>query len=1649
MSENKREVFISYRRSDNANNYVEKLHKSLEEMLGKGVFFDQKDLWKWSKDGFPLDLRNAIDNCYCFLCIVSQDYLTLREGVDWCEEELKHAKERHVPVVAIVLDNATETGDFKRINPEGSNHCRTDGKEPSEHDKLISWLKSKTAEFSVGFDTSSESVDENSLRRIVELIFNTMFLDGQRTSFDEFLNKQTFTKEDVGESIREDIKDWITFNIKKQKTNEELQREKEESDRMGLPFAANLDYGESDMNGFLKGLENEKRAVITGDAGQGKSIYLKQLCNKLSEVLLERQYSRNELFPIYAELKRIDGCLTVDNDIIDAIARATQNGMTKEMLKCVIRNGMPCFLFDGIDEISPERFIAIKALLESCDDLTKENVRMVFTSRPGQQWIANNSDATMKSIVEGNVGDVIVRRWKLDAISNDIFDSFAKQVFNAIPKDEVQDSKATAEEFIGALKAKENEDKRYVTISRNTFMLKMVSKYFAINKSLPNTKIEAFDHAVNDIVDRDIKREKAQGNDIESSFAENVKQVLGKIAFELYKAKDGNDTRGKFVANDAGVKGVIEGQFKRNEEKIEKVDKFFDKHKLIDQNGFAHDLFACYYCAFYIYKKLDENQKFGLKEFAYAKDHMEKDYWRGVVEMLICLIEYNANGEWQEEYQELLDTMLTSMQTEVKDPDYDLLCEAIVQFIDEENRALAEKNLILGMLERGERGIKSFDTETYTCSDGANPYDELFYFVAWYDLLFGLKSIDESDLKGSNKKGKISAIQAHLFNELCEIVHIGNDGVYEDEELVDRYSIVFCEAASTDRFVDNLITEKGLDLNGENIVGHITIYAPEDFMVLYGNVTSISVHIEDDLNICNICHKLKYINADCERYIEKDNCLIESASGTCVLVSNLFSGFPEEVKIVNQCAFNGCREISKLILAKNIEEIKMPLFILNNTIEEIVNDGNENFIVSNNCVIKDKTIVVGCKNSIIANDGSVVAIGQNAFGSCLSLEYIDIPSNIEIIRRGAFGGCLELESITISTGVRIIEEGAFSGCKKLKTIDIDKNNKSFSTDGNCLIDIERKTLLWGNKDTVIPDSGEVEIIGAFAFAVTVDLESISLPKSIRIIENGAFINCFNLSSITIPENVTKIGDCAFGNCQQIKEISIPKSVESIGWYAFSNCIKLEKLTINEGLKYISRYAFFVTSLKDLNLPDSVYFIGEEAFSQCKELVNIHINDTSQLKMIEENAFLGTAWLDNQKDDLVYVGKVAYEYRNNENQQIDIKDGTLGIAAHMFEGHEEITDVQIPDSVIWIGESAFEDCVGLTKISFPRSVLRISERAFANCNGIERIDCCDGQIEIKKDAFIGCDKIKTIVARATNVVTISNQCEGIDVSVKVLGRYIGDNAFESVGNVVLIVVDDTIKTIGKQAFMNCANLEVISIGNSVSIIGEDAFKGCDKLARVNVSSIQQYCSMKYANVFSFPLNGNYEIEREVSLRINDDEPGREIIIPEGTNMIPPFAFSKCQCIEKVYLSNSVVGIGSLAFLGCVNLKEFDFGENPKMEVIGSNAFVCSGIERLVIPSNVERIGVQAFAGCNKLNYVAIPKAMKVIQKSTFAGCEVLISVFYGGTEEQWGDIDIGEDNECLLNAKRYYYSENEPIGVENIGESWHFAEDGKTPIVWGE
>lgn len=60
-----------------------------------------------------------------------------------------------------------------------------------------------------------------------------------------------------------------------------------------------------------------------------------------------------------------------------------------------------------------------------------------------------------------------------------------------------------------------------------------------------------------------------------------------------------------------------------------------------------------------------------------------------------------------------------------------------------------------------------------------------------------------------------------------------------------------------------------------------------------------------------------------------------------------------------------------------------------------------------NCLIetKSKTLIAGCKNSIIPDDGSVTSIGEYAFDQCGWLGYFTIPKSVTFIEKYAFTYC--------------------------------------------------------------------------------------------------------------------------------------------------------------------------------------------------------------------------------------------------------------------------------------------------------------------------------------------------------------------------------------------------------------------------------------------------------------------------------------------------------------------------------------------------------------------------------------------------------------------------------------------------------------------
>ena len=138
---------------------------------------------------------------------------------------------------------------------------------------------------------------------------------------------------------------------------------------------------------------------------------------------------------------------------------------------------------------------------------------------------------------------------------------------------------------------------------------------------------------------------------------------------------------------------------------------------------------------------------------------------------------------------------------------------------------------------------------------------------------------------------------------------------------------------------------------------------------------------------------------------------------------------------------------------------------------------------------------------------------------------------------------------------------------------------------------------------------------------------------------------------------------------------------------------LKEITIEEGVKEID--TFFGDNLSNITIPNSITSIVRHTFEDTK-------------------------WYNNQPDGLVYAGKVAYKYKGNmpSYTNIEIKQGTKGIADHAFDQCRNLSDIIIPNSVTSIGNAAFNDCINLSNITIPNNVTSIGRYVFFNCYGLK-------------------------------------------------------------------------------------------------------------------------------------------------------------------------------------------------------------------------------------------------------------------------------------------------------------------------------------------
>lgn len=412
---------------------------------------------------------------------------------------------------------------------------------------------------------------------------------------------------------------------------------------------------------------------------------------------------------------------------------------------------------------------------------------------------------------------------------------------------------------------------------------------------------------------------------------------------------------------------------------------------------------------------------------------------------------------------------------------------------------------------------------------------------------------------------------------------------------------------------------------------------------------------------------------------------------------------------------------------------------------------------------------------------SVKNIGESAFRGCSGLTSIKISDSVKNIGRSAFWGCSELTSIKIPDSVTSIGEYAFANCTKLASIIIPENIKDLN------VNVFEGTAYLNNPGAIY--------IGNTLYKYN-DYEggiSLTIKDGIEKIDQGIFSNCEYLTSIIMPDTVTEVASYAFINCTSLTSVKLSSNINEISNYTFSGCTSLSNIVIPASVVNIGDSAFeSCTSLTNIKIPAKVESIGNNAFKDCTSLSEITFLDNN-IDNIDRTAFDNTAWLNNQNDGVIYIGKLLYCYKGKmpSNTTITVKDGTEAIEAGAFAEKKELIGVVLPNSVKTLEEGAFYGCTNLSSINIPDSVEYVGY-----------------------DAFQG-------------TAWLNNQNDGVVYIGKILYCYKG----EMPSNTTITVKEGTTSIAGI-CFAECTNLISITIPKSVTYIGMGAFYMCDNLKTIN-------------------------------------------------------------------------------------------------------------------------------------------------------------------------------------------------------------------------
>lgn len=356
------------------------------------------------------------------------------------------------------------------------------------------------------------------------------------------------------------------------------------------------------------------------------------------------------------------------------------------------------------------------------------------------------------------------------------------------------------------------------------------------------------------------------------------------------------------------------------------------------------------------------------------------------------------------------------------------------------------------------------------------------------------------------------------------------------------------------------------DVAFEDADGLRNIYIPNSIKEIEANAFAFcgnlqGVYIDDLANWCEIKFGNQYANPT-------------SKAGEIWVNGNHITNLeiPDGVKLINDYAFYGCKQIYELKISDSVEKIGKSAFhecgsiptlrigsglryigtdgIWGNGINTIYTDDINAFCQIDvedflfNQLYTTELIYDGKVVTKVTVDDNVNHIGKNVFRHYAKLASVSMPNSVTSIGESAFANCIGLVKITLSDSIKVLPSDVLSSTTNLSKLTLPTSLRE---------------------------------IGSYALHGT-GVQKIILPESTEKIGEAAFCNCM-ADSIILSDKITDINDRMFWECKNLKYVYLGSSLKTISGSCFFNCEKLESISLPSTMEHISLNDYLCPNLK--------------------------------------------------------------------------------------------------------------------------------------------------------------------------------------------------------------------------------------------------------------------------------------------------------------------------------------------------------------------------------------------------------------------------------------------------------------------------------------